>query len=411
LIIELVDALSSTRDPSGMAPVSNEPERMLPYATPSPAHAGGNYRWGICALLFFATTINYMDRQILSLLKPILDDRLHWTNQQFGWVMGAFQFAYAFGLLGFGRLVDRFGTKAGYAISIFAWSLAAMGHGMVVGVHGFFVARVCLGLGEGGNFPSAIKSVALWFPKKERAFATSIFNSGANVGALLAPAVVPWIAYRWGWQAAFVAAGIAGLVWLVFWVLLYEVPERSPRLRAQELAFIDSDRDEGHAEGHHPIGWDQLLSRPQAWSFIVAKALTDPIWWFFLTWTPDYFHKSRHLDVLHSAKYLVSIYGMVTVLSILGGWMPGRLIRSGWSVTSARKVCLLFYAFCVVPMLMTTRASNWGAVVLLGLLDRFGHVSQACGGHADRDRRNGRFGRGDRSSDLCRLAHRSIQRQ
>jgi ACS family hexuronate transporter-like MFS transporter len=350
-----------------MAPVTKEPTPVLQYASPSTAEPTGHYRWGICALLFFATTINYMDRQILALLKPLLDQQLHWSNQEFGWVMGAFQFAYAFGLLGFGRLVDRIGTKAGYALSIFAWSVAALGHAMVSTVSGFLAARVCLGLGEGGNFPAAIKSVAIWFPKKERAFATSVFNSGANVGALIAPAIVPWIAIKWGWQAAFIAAGGAGLIWLFFWSFLYEVPEKSRRLSQAELAFIDSDRDEGHEEGHRPITWAHLLARPQSWSFVVAKAITDPIWWFFLTWTPDYFHESRHLDLNASSKYLVSIYGMVTVLSILGGWIPGRLIRAGWTVTKARKVCLLFYAICVIPMLFATGVGDWGAVLILGL--------------------------------------------
>src|SRR5882724_4605493 len=190
----------------------------------------GRYRWQICALLFFATTINYIDRQILSLLKPILDNELHWTNEQFGQVNAAFQAAYALGLLGFGAFIDRFGTRVGYALSIAAWSLAAMGHALVGSVSGFFMARVALGLGEGGNFPSAIKAVAQWFPKKERALATAIFNSGANVGAIVAPAIIPWLAYTWGWRSAFVAAGIAGLLWLGLWLPLYEIPERSRRV-------------------------------------------------------------------------------------------------------------------------------------------------------------------------------------
>ena len=357
--------MADETDPKSVALASASPAEVLSYATPIPA--SGSYRWAICSLLFFATTINYIDRQILSLLKPILDQQLHWTNQQFGTVMGAFQFAYAIGLMGFGRIVDRFGTKLGYTISILAWSIAAMGHALVGSVNGFLTARVFLGLGEGGNFPSAIKAVALWFPKKERAFATSVFNSGANVGALLAPAIVPAIAFHYGWHAAFVLAVIAGLIWVVFWTRYYQVPEKSPLLTKAELAYIDSDRDEGHVEGTHPIGWKDLFAHPQAWSFIVAKAMTDPIWWFFLTWTPDYFNKSRHLDLHSSWIYLVSIYGMVTVLSIMGGWAPGRLIRAGWSVTSARKVCLFFYALCVVPMLLVTSASNWGAVFLLGL--------------------------------------------
>jgi ACS family hexuronate transporter-like MFS transporter len=338
----------------------------IPASTP-PADAGGRYRWSICALLFFATTINYIDRQILSLLKPILDNQLHWTNTEFGWVNGAFQFAYAVGLLGFGRIVDRFGTKVGYAISIFVWSVSAMGHALVGSVSGFVTARVCLGLGESGNFPSAIKAVAIWFPKKERAFATSIFNSGANVGPLLAPLVVPWIALHYGWHAAFILAGVLGLIWLVFWTLLYQVPQKSPRLSAAELAYIDSDRDEGHVEGPHPIEWKVLLSHKQAWSFIAAKALTDPVWWFFLIWLPDYFKQTRNLDLHHSWKYLVAIYGMVTVLSIIGGWVPGRLIRAGWSVTAARKVCLIVFALCVVPIIFATSIGTWGAVILIGL--------------------------------------------
>jgi ACS family hexuronate transporter-like MFS transporter len=333
----------------------------------SPAQAGGSYRWTICGLLFFATTINYFDRQILSLLKDTLDKQLHWTNTEFGWVNGAFQFAYAVGLAGFGRLVDRFGTKVGYALSIVAWSVAAMGHALVGSISGFITARVCLGLGESGNFPSAIKTVSIWFPKKERAFATSIFNSGANVGPLLAPIIVPWIAFNYGWHAAFVLAGVLGLIWLVFWLALYQVPQNSPRLSQAELAYIDSDPDEGHTEGKRPIELKLLLSYPQAWSFIVAKALTDPVWWFFLIWLPDYFKQTRDLDLHHSWKYLVVIYGMVTVLSIFGGWVPGRLIRAGWSVTAARKVCLLTFALCVVPVLFATSVSTWSAVILIGL--------------------------------------------
>jgi ACS family hexuronate transporter-like MFS transporter len=350
-----------------MAHAANEPERVLPYASPSTAQPGGSYRWGICALLFFATTINYIDRQILSYVKPILDDQLHWTNQEFGWVNSAFQCAYAVGLFGFGRLVDRFGTKIGYALSIFAWSLAAMGHALVGSVSGFMTARVFLGLGESGNFPSAIKTVSLWFPRKERAFATSVFNSGANIGPLIAPLIIPPVALKYGWHAAFICAGIAGLIWLVCWTLLYEVPEKSPRLGRSELAYIDSDRDEDHLEGTRPIHWKALLSHRQAWSFIVAKAFTDPVWWFFLIWLPDYFKQTRGLNLQHSWKHLVTIYGMVTVLSIIGGWVPGRLIRNGWSVTWARKTCMLVFALCVVPIIFATSVNTWPAVVLIGL--------------------------------------------
>ncbi len=255
----------------------------------------GRYRWLICLLLFVGTSINYIDRQILSLLKPILDDQLHWTNEEYGRVNAAFQASYAIGLLLFGPFVDRFGTKIGYAVSIAAWSLAALGHGFVGSVGGFFRARVALGVSEGGNFPSAIKAVALWFPKSERAFATALFNSGANVGAVLAPAIVPFIAATWGWQAAFVVAGGAGLLFLLLWLPFYDIPERVQRLGARELAHIRADNDEAAPNNEAPNTgsqkWFSLLRYRQTWSFVVCKLLTDPVWWFFLIWLPELFQE------------------------------------------------------------------------------------------------------------------------
>jgi ACS family hexuronate transporter-like MFS transporter len=326
----------------------------------------GRQRWLICALLFFATTINYIDRQILSLLKPILDTELHWTNAQFGQVNAAFQAAYALGLLGFGAFIDRFGTRVGYAVSIAAWSLAAMGHALVASVSGFFCARVLLGLGEGGNFPSAIKAVAQWFPKRERALATAIFNSGANVGAIIAPAVIPWLAYTWGWRSAFVAAGLAGMAWLGLWLPLYEIPERSRRLRLEELLHIQSDGP-GHAGSVQRIGARRLLRHRQTWAFIVAKFLTDPVWWFFLIWLPDFFKKTRGLDIKHSWVHLVSIYAVVTVLSIVGAWLTGHLTRRGYSVTRARKTAMFTSAVLVMPIFAVTQVGDWSAVLLIGL--------------------------------------------
>src|SRR6478609_3836849 len=299
----------------------------------------GRYRWLICLLLFFGTSINYIDRQILSLLKPILDDQLHWTNAEYGSVNAAFQASYAIGLLLFGPFVDRFGTKIGYAVSIAAWSLAALGHGFVGSVSGFFRARVALGVSEGGNFPSAIKAVALWFPKRERALATALFNSGANVGAVLAPAIVPLVAATWGWQSAFVCAGCAGLLFLLVWLPFYDVPERIARLGASELAHIRADQDQP-AEAASPNKeassggvqkWFSLLRYRQTWSFVVCKLLTDPVWWFFLIWLPDYFKKTRSLDLKASWVHLVSIYSIVTVLSIAGGWLTGYLVKRGSS--------------------------------------------------------------------------------
>ena len=322
------------------------------------------YRWLVCFLLFLATTVNYIDRQILSLLKPILDEELKWTNTQFGEVNAAFQGAYAIGLLCFGYLVDRFGTKIGYAVSIAAWSLAAMGHAFVGSVSGFINARVALGLGEGGNFPSAIKAVALWFPRKERAFATALFNSGTNVGAIVAPAIIPAIAATWGWRSAFVAAGLVGLLWLALWIPLYEVPERARRLSKAELDFIQSDQE---VEQTTKMSWGSLLKYRQTWAFVAAKFLTDPVWWFFLIWLPDFFKKTRGLDIKHSWVHLVLIYSIVTVLSIAGGWLPGYLVRRGYTQSRARKTGMVVYATLVLPILAVTQVGDWSAVLLIGL--------------------------------------------
>jgi ACS family hexuronate transporter-like MFS transporter len=345
--------------PMGLAAVSAEE------AEPTNKPGIGRYRWSICALLFFATTINYMDRQILSLLKPILDNELHWTNEQFGEVNAAFQAAYAIGLLGFGAFIDRFGTRVGYALSIAAWSLAAIGHSLVGSVGGFFAARVALGLGEGGNFPSAIKAVAQWFPKKERALATAIFNSGSNVGAIIAPAIIPWLAFTWGWRSAFIVAGALGLLWLAFWIPLYDVPERLKRVSASELLHIQSDGT--NVESVQRISAWRLLRHRQAWAFIVAKFLTDPVWWFFLIWLPDYFKKTRGLDIKHSWVHLVSIYAVVTVLSIIGGWLTGYLTQRGYSVSRARKTTMFVSACLVVPIFAVTQVGDWSAVLLIGL--------------------------------------------
>jgi len=333
----------------------------------STAGSVGRYRWLICLLLFLATTINYVDRQILALLKPILDEELGWSNAEYGKVNAAFQGAYAIGLLGFGWFIDRVGTKIGYAVSIAAWSLAAIGHALVGSVAGFFRARVALGVSEGGNFPAAIKAVALWFPRKERALATALFNSGANVGAVLAPAVIPFIADAWGWRSAFVIAGVAGLLWLMLWGPLYNLPERMKRLGPAELEHIRGDRDEQAAAGEKPMGWLAILGYRQAWSFIVGKFLTDPVWWFFLIWLPDFFKKTRGLDIKKSWLHLVTIYVIVTVLSIIGGWLSSYLVRRGFSANRARKTSMLVFALCVLPVLLVTQAGNWGAVLLIGI--------------------------------------------
>ncbi|MDR0352820.1 MAG: MFS transporter [Opitutaceae bacterium] len=333
------------------------------------------YRWFICALLFFATTINYIDRQILSLLKPILDVELGWTNAQFGMVNSAFLASYGVSVFFFGWFVDRFGTKIGFSVSIGAWSLAAMAHALVGSVGGFLGARIALGLGEGGNFPSAVKATAQWFPQCERAFATSLFNSGANVGAIAAPLIVPAIAYSLGWHWAFILAGLAGFAWLFLWIPLFDQPEKCRRVSPGELAFIESDnaKNTGAGDTAASIGatskvtWGAVLRHRQAWSLILAKFITDPVWWFLLFWLPDFFKRTRGLDIKESWALLVTIYAIISVLSIAGGWITGFLIGRGWSATRARKTGLFTFALCVLPLLVVTWAGNWTAVILIGL--------------------------------------------
>jgi ACS family hexuronate transporter-like MFS transporter len=324
-----------------------------------------SYRWTVCALLFAATTINYIDRQILALIKPILDEQLHWSNEQFGLTNAFFQLSYAISLMIFGWIVDKYGTKIGYAVSIAAWSCAAVGHALVSSIGGFYVARVVLGLGEGGNFPSAIKAVALWFPKRERATATAIFNSGTNMGAIIAPLIVPAIALSLGWHWAFIFAGIAGFLWLFLWIPFYNVPEKIKATNAAELELIRSDKDDTSRDGEK-VSWLSLLGYRQTWSFVVAKALTDPVWWFFLTWLPDFFKQTRHLEIKQSGYMLATIYGMSTVLSIFGGVVVGKLVQSGWSVTRARKTGMLIFALCVLPIIFVVDVNNWTAVVIIG---------------------------------------------
>jgi len=345
----------------------------------------GNYRWVVCALLFFATTVNYIDRQILSLIKEFLDVQFGWSKADFGLVNSLFQAAYGLGLLFFGWFVDRFGVKVGYAVSMVGWSLAAMAHALVsimpghasvqiggrvfgaaaLAVAAFGVCRVLLGLSEAGNFPAAVKSTAQWFPKRERAFATSLFNSGTNVGALLAPAVIPFLAIKFGWGMPFIVAGAIGFVWLGFWIKMYDAPEKHAGVDAQELEHILSDREE--SDRVEQISWKTLLGYRQVWSFIVAKFLTDPVWWFFLIWLPDYFKTTRNLDIKHSWPLLVTIYGIITVLSIFGGWITGYLAKSGWSVTRARKTGMFLFALCVLPIFFVTKIGDWPAVMLIGL--------------------------------------------
>jgi ACS family hexuronate transporter-like MFS transporter len=339
-----------------------------PRPKPETAQAAGKYRWVVVALLFFATTINYLDRQVIGLLKDDLARSFNWSEKDYSNIVMAFSAAYALGLLLFGRLIDRIGTKLGYTVSIIIWSLAAMAHALAKSTMGFGVARTALGLGEAGNFPAAIKSVAEWFPKKDRALATGIFNSGSNIAAIAGPPLIAWIYTSYGWREAFVWTGVLGFIWLLFWGIFYEIPARQKRLGKAELAYINSDAPEDDPENDAKVSWSKILSFRQTWSFVFGKFLTDPIWWFYLFWIPSYFNTTYHLDIQSSAVYVSTIYVAASFGSILGGYFSGFLIGRGMPVYKARKTTMLLFALLVVPVVFVQFTTNaWTAVVLISL--------------------------------------------
>ena len=325
----------------------------------------GKYRWTICALLFFGTTINYIDRQVLGILAPLLQSEIRWSESEYGWIVTAFQAAYAVGLLLFGWFIDKYGTKIGYIVSVTVWSLAAMAHAVATTPLGFGTARAGLGFGESGNFPAAIKTIAEWFPKKERALAIGIFNSGANIGAVIAPVIVPWLTITYGWQAAFIATGAIGFIWLVCWILMYERPEQKKQLSSTELQYILSDKQEESAE---KVSWVGLLKYRQAWAFIAGKFFTDPIWWFYLFWLPKFLHKTYGLDITNLGLPLLVIYTIISFGSVGGGWLSSFLIRREMPVLKSRETVMLVCGMCVLPIIAASSASNlWIAVGLIGL--------------------------------------------
>ncbi len=335
----------------------------------------GRQRWVICALLFFATTVNYVDRLVFGLLGPELQkpELFGWTNKDYTDIVFWFEVAYAIGLVSAGGILDRVGTRIGYAVALIFWSVAAMLHAFAGAAAGFFgistvasfsIARFLLGLGEAGNFPAAIKTVAEWFPKKERALATGIFNAGTNVGAIGAPLLVPWIYGHLGWQWAFILTGAIGLVWIVFWFALYHIPTEHPRISRAELAYIQSDPPDPPVR----VAWGKLLTYRQTWAFVIAKFMTDSIWRWYLYLLPLFFSQTFKLDIKNFGPPFVVIYLMADVGSVGGGWLSSRLIKGGRSVNFGRKVALLVCALCVVPVVFVTQMSNmWFAVMLVGL--------------------------------------------
>lgn len=334
----------------------------------------GKYRWTICSLVFFATTINYLDRAVISLLKNDLTTEFNWTETDYGNIVIAFQLSYAIGLLSSGRLIDKLGTKIGYSLVTFLWSIAAVAHALVKSTFGFGAARAALGVTEAGNFPAAVKTVAEWFPKKERAFATGIFNSGTNIGAIIAPLTVPLIAKFWNWQWAFILTGAIGFIWLIFWFWLYEIPSRQKRLLQPEYEYIHSDKEEiitneKDNKGNQKISWWQLLQYKQTWAFALGKFLTDPVWWFYLFWLPDFLYKEYHLDGTAVALPVALVYTISSIGSIFGGWLPMRFIKSNMPVFTARRTSMLIYAFCVLPVVFAQYLGGinmWLAVMIIG---------------------------------------------
>jgi len=324
----------------------------------------GKFRWVICAVLFFGITKNYMDRQVLGVLKTTLQHDFGWDEIDYSNVVFAFQMAYAAGMLAMGKFIDRAGTRIGYGLAMVFWSLASMAHALCGSLLSFAFARGALGLGEAGAFPASIKTVAEWFPRKERALATGIFNAGTNVGAIVTPLLVPWITFRYGWRWAFVVTGAVGFAWFALWMAVYRKPEEHPYCSAEELAYIKSDREVPAAK----VPWLRLLAYRQTWAFALTKFLTDPIWWFYLFWVPGFLQREHGLNLTQVGLPLVTIYLISDVGSVAGGWLSSQMLKRGSSANAARKTAMLVCAVCVVPIVYAYRAQGlWSTVLLIGL--------------------------------------------
>jgi ACS family hexuronate transporter-like MFS transporter len=326
----------------------------------------GNYRWRILVLLFFATTINYIDRQVIGILKPYIAEDLGWSESDYGYIVTAFQIAYAIGLIITGRFLDKFGTRVGYVWAIVVWSISAIAHAAARSFAGFAASRFALGLGESANFPAAVKSVAEWFPKKERAFATGLFNSGSTIGAITAPIIVTGVTLTLGWRWAFIITGSLGVIWIFFWLAWYQVPEKHPDISTEELNYIIQDDED--TESGYKIRWLNLLRYKQTVAICSTRFLSDWVWWFFLFWIPDYLNKSFRIDLREVVLPLIIIYAVSTVGGIGGGWLSSKFIRSGKSIDFARKNAILICAMIVLPVMLVSQTQNlWVAVGLIAL--------------------------------------------
>ncbi len=332
----------------------------------------GKYRWTICALVFFATTVNYLDRQVISLLKSVLSKEMAWDDGDYANIEIVFKLFYSFGMLIAGRVVDALGTKKGYALATGFWSLAAVGHAFANSAFGFMIARAALGVSEAGNFPAAIKTTAEWFPKKERALATGIFNSGTNIGAIIAPLTVPFIAVEWGWQWAFIITGMIGFIWLFLWQKHYTSPSLSNKLSKTEFDYIHSDKDDEAIENQikeAQVPWIKLLGYRQTWAFAIGKFLTDPVWWFYLFWLPDFLQSEYHLTLPQIAIPVALVYVISTIGSVFGGYLPMAFIDRNMPAFKARKTAMFIFALCVSPVILSQYAGQinmWLAVLVIG---------------------------------------------
>ncbi len=325
-----------------------------------------NYRWRILSLLFFATTINYIDRQVIGILKPFIADDLGWSEADYGYIVTAFQIAYAIGLITTGRILDKFGTRIGYLWAIVVWSIAGMAHAAARGVASFAAARFALGIGESANFPAAVKSVAEWFPKKERAFATGLFNSGSTVGAIVAPVIVSAITLAMGWQWAFIITGALGFIWVIFWFAWYQAPEKHPKISPRELDYILQDEEK--AEPSKRIGWLELFKYRQTFAICSTRFISDWVWWFFLFWIPDFLSKTHGVNIKEVVLPLIVIYSLSSVGGIAGGWISSKFIKMGKSIDFARKTTILICALLILPIMFVSLTPNlWIAVGLIAL--------------------------------------------
>ncbi len=324
----------------------------------------GHRRWIVVALLFAALVFNYFDRQMLGVLKPMLARELHWSELQYADIVFWFQAAYALGYVAFGPVVDRFGAKAGFALAFLIWSVAQFAHGFARGISDFIAARMLLGLGEGGAYPSGLTAIAIWFPKKERAFATGLINAGVNIGTIVTPLVVPAIVLAFGWRAAFIFTGAASLLWLIAWLVIYRTPRKSKNLTAAELAYIESDAPDTITK----IPWRAVLRKKETWAYAIGKFLIDPIWWMFLFWLPDFFAKRYGLDLKSYGPPLVAVYILSDAGNVAGGWFSSFLMKRGVRANRARKGTMLVCALLATPVAFAMYASNlWQAVAIIGL--------------------------------------------